>query len=227
MGARITLRLTSLLLCVGIVLAVGCDNALPPTPTVAPAPTATTGSGPAPSVTAGGIVGEEADLMTAVADLPSPTAATSAALDSEQRVVIYKQVLSLLTRNEQAPVVFLSPYLGEGERLDEHPSDKMIPEALTSALSSSDPDRTYQSGDFSEVVGSLDDGGVVKDNGVYVTLGDIQADPAQQGAVVLRASIYRKVGSAEGYTYRLVPDSSAPSGWRVIETTQDWLDRSG
>jgi hypothetical protein len=71
-------------------------------------------------------------------------------------------------------------------------------------------------------LGPLEEGGKVKDDGVFVTLGPIVEDESAEGTVSVRASIYRKVGEAEGHIYRFKRDASSSDGWSLQNSTREW-----
>jgi hypothetical protein len=205
-------------------LAAGCEEGLPLTPP--PAATATFAE-PSPVPTVDGTpVGE--GLLEGIPNLtplPPLTAVPTAAIGEEERLAAYGTVVLLLAAAERVPVVYLSPYLGEGERLDMPLVDSPLPGALVPALRRADPGRTFEEAEFMEVVGPLEEGGVVDEGGAYITLGPVEDSPDFEGGVRVRASVYHEVGNAGGYIYDLRREPSEPGGWLVARTTQDWLDR--
>jgi hypothetical protein len=78
--------------------------------------------------------------------------------------------------------------------------------------------------EFADAVGPLEEGGKVKDGGVFVTLGEIMAAPEGTGTVAVRGSIFRGIGDAEGNLYRFHTDDTAPDGWQLLEVQQEWSD---
>ena len=88
-------------------------------------------------------------------------------------------------------------------------------------LASTGGDTKYEIMDFSEATGPLDDGGQVKNGGVFITLGPITNDGQPKDTVAVHASIYRKVGDAQGYLLHLHREAS---GWRVLDSKQEWFD---
>jgi hypothetical protein len=129
--------------------------------------------------------------------------------------------VAALLDEEKPPYVYISPYVGEGERLDTPGESISMSEELVVELESADVGPTYQLLDFMEAIGNLEDGGKVKNDGVFITLGAIETGPGE-GTVQVRGSIYRMVGSAEGYRFTLGRDPS--SGWQVLSTDQEWTD---
>lgn len=212
---RLPSSLLAFLLVMLLLLLSGCDlgaaTPTPTTPSVSPAPTgqADTG-GPLPSDLEG------VDPPTPV---PSPIG-----LDEGARVGLYSQVISLLLVDESATEVFVSPYIGQGEQLDIPDENTPIPAGLLLALGAADVKRLYSALDFAEVVGVPEDGGLVKDMGVFLTLGPIVNDDKEKDVVRVRASIYRKLDSGGGQIFRFRRDATSPSGWKLLDATQEWLN---
>jgi hypothetical protein len=207
-------------------LLVGCDLPGPPPP--APTPTATAvPNGIEPSLTPPvGVEGTETDtissVLTEIPNLPTPTAVPSpAGIDEAASVQIYSAVVAALLDKQSPPYVYLSPYIGQGEHLDEPDQGNPLPRGLLPALAASGTRARYEVRDFSQAIGPLDAGGQVINGGVFVTLGPIANEGASQDTVAVRASIYRKVGDAQGLVLHLRRD---PSGWRVLDSKQEWTD---
>ncbi len=139
----------------------------------------------------------------------------------EEQAALYAQVAKALLKGEVATYVYISPYIAQGDRLDDPNEGQPLPQSLISTLQSSDDSRKYSAIGFSQAVGALEDGGEVENGGLFLTLGAIAADPTNPDALSIRASIYRKAGSAEGYSYHLVRDGSA---WKLTGATQEWND---
>lgn len=203
------------------VLPTGCDTRVPPVPPVATA----TAAEPTPVLEPKESPTIE-DLTDGITDLPpvESTPVPTAAVDAEERLAIYRQVVLLLAGAERARVVYISPYTGAGERLDVTMTDRPVPSALLPALRQADPATTFELAEFIDVVGPLEKGGAVETEGALVTLGPVEDNPEPEGGVSVRASVYRSVSDAGGYTYELRRAPSEPSGWVVTRTTQDWLD---
>lgn len=199
-------------------LATACDNGAPPAGSTPPAEnsngaTATPGDDT-----------NSADLLTAVAAQATATPVpTPEGMTQEDGNKIYATVVDTLLGEKLPPVVYISPYVGQGERLDEPDETQPIPSSLLGALMP-ETSTKYALSDFTEVIGPLDDGGKVQNNGVFVTLGAIATDPSDPNGVIVRGSIYRKVGAAQGFRYRLTKDSSRRTGWSVSDSTQEWSD---
>jgi hypothetical protein len=182
---------------------------------------------PTPVPTLDGTPGGE-ELLEEIPNLTPEgalTAAPTAAIGDEERLAVYRTVVLLLAAAERVPLVYLNPYLGEGERLDMPLVDSPVPGALIAELRQAEPGRTFAAAEFMEVVGPLEEGGVVGGGGAYITLGTVEDSPDFEGGVMVRASVYHEVGNAGGYTYDLRREPSEPGGWLVVRTTQDWLDR--
>ena len=131
------------------------------------------------------------------------------------------QVVIALLGKQTPPYVYISPFLGGGERLDEPDETKPLPEELLPALKSANSTPNYEIADFPDAIGPLDDGGKVKNNGVFITLGEIMGGDQDKSVVTVRGSIYTKVGAAEGDRFRLKHDGSR---WKLINSTQEWTD---
>ncbi len=212
-----------------LLLLAACDT-ISPTPLPAPTPrsSAITVTPPAP---AGPTLTEDSsstpgpdggDPLTDLTPAPESTAIpTPAGIDVEAQVALYAQVAKALLKGETATYVYISPYIAQGERLDDPNEDQPLPQRLISALQSSDGSHKYSVTSFSQAVGALEDGGKVENGGVFLTLGAIAADPTNPDALSIRASIYRKAGSAEGDSYHFVRDGSA---WKLTGVTQEWND---
>jgi hypothetical protein len=199
-------------------LAAACDNGAPPA-----TPTATVQDVNSDLVTPGDDE-DTSDLLTAVAAQVTATPVpTPAGLTQEDSDRIYATVIDALLGEKLPPVVYISPYLGQGERLDEPDETQPVSESLLGALTPESSTK-YELGDFTEVIGPLDDGGVVQNNGAFVTLGSIAADPSDPDSVIVHGSIYRKVGDAQGFRFHVVKDPSRRTGWSVSDSTQEWSD---
>jgi hypothetical protein len=145
-------------------------------------------------------------------------------LSDEDKETIYGLAVLNLVKNEQANTVYLSPLVGEGERLDESNPGKPQAATLVRYMDAVDGERQYAMSEFSQVVGPLEDGGKVTGGGVFVTLGEVLADPESADIVAVRGSIYRGRGNAEGNLYRFQRDDTAPDGWKLLDVRQEWSD---
>ncbi|HEX8597919.1 MAG TPA: hypothetical protein VF952_05310 [Chloroflexia bacterium] len=154
---------------------------------------------------------------------PTPVA-TPAFVSEDDRETIYGLVVLNLVKAEPATTVYLNPFLGQGERLDESGLTNPLGETLSSYMDSVDGERQYFISEFSDAVGPLEDGGKVKDSGVFITLGEIASGPAGTGIVAVRGSIFRGIGDAGGNLYRFQPDATAPDGWKLLDVQQEWSD---
>jgi len=139
-------------------------------------------------------------------------------------VRIYQAVIGALLSREQPAHVYIGPFTGRGERLDDADETRPLPQGLLPALQASDTGPEYALLDFAEATGPLEEGGQVQNGGIFLTLGPIEADPAGEGAAAVRGSTYRKVGSAEGLRFRLRPDDTTTLGWKVGASTEEWND---
>lgn len=225
-GARALLLLLSGL---GLFLLVACDDSsAPPTPS-ASGPTATL---PGPVSGAETPEGDAAtpgppdsSQLTQLANPVTPTSVpTAVGVDDAARIVIYAAVVDALLGEKLPPVVYLAPYVGEGERLDTPNEGQPLPDGLPAALSKEAPGPKYEVLDFPQAIGPLDDGGVVNNNGEFITLGAIAADSSDSNRVVVRGSWYRKNGEAAGLRLTLQRTGDAAGEWKVLDSNQEWSD---
>jgi hypothetical protein len=187
------------------------------------------GPGPTPvptgSAAPDAVATEGAALLTQAPTIPSSTPVPSpAGLDPAETNRIYAAVVARLIGSESPPYVYVNPYIGQGERLDDPNDSQPLPAGLPAALPSTGGRPKYEMLEFADAIGPLEDGGKVKNDGVFITLGPIQGDPSEKDVLVVRGSIYHMVGTAEGSRFRLRRDPSAPGGWTVIDSTQEWSD---
>ena len=193
------------------ILVSACDSSSPPASSSPVVPVSTQAASatdtPDPGDVASGLLTNVpfGDTPTAI---PSPEGLT----DSEANG-IYATVVDALLGEKVPPVVYISPYVGQGERLDDPDESRPIDQSLLSALTPVDGTR-YEIADFSKVTGPLEDGGKVENNGAFITLGAIEADPADPNGTIVRGSIYRKVGDAEGDRFRITRDSPSEQAGR-------------
>jgi hypothetical protein len=199
---------------VAALLLVACDLiATPATPTVPVA---------SPTLPVPADATNISTALTEVAGLPTPTAVPSpVGIDAAASVQIYSAVVAALLAKQSPPYVYISPYIGQGDHLDQPDQNNPLPQGLLSALPSAGGRPKYQMMDFSQAIGPLEDGGQVKNGGVFVTLGPITNDGQPKDTVAVRAAIYHKVGDAQGYLFHLRQDSS---GWKVLDSKQEWAD---
>jgi hypothetical protein len=202
------LRLWIALQLLAVLALAACDDGV--------APPATPGT---PSETA---PVSEASPITGIGQEPTPVP-SPIGLDEQGRVQLYVMVVGELVAREEADNVYISPYIGQGERLDNPDERTPIPAGLIAALEAADGGRAYFESEFGQVVGALEDGGKVVDGGVFVTLGPILNDATEKDVVDIRATIYRRVSDAEGYIYRYKQDASGE--WKLLNANQEWLDR--
>jgi hypothetical protein len=186
-----------------------------------PAPGAT----PTPLAEASALAepGDIGDLLTEVPNLPTstPQPRLTGITDADAAGIYVKVVDGLL--GEKLPAyVYISPFVGEGERLDDTNTSQPLPDGLLPALQNASTGPHYALLNFEDAIGPLDEGGVVMNNGAFITLGAITADTADSEAGVVRGSIYRKTGDAQGMLFHLKRDPSLPGGWEVIDSTQEW-----
>ncbi len=171
---------------------------------------------------------QSAELSQLLTQVPAqPTVSVAPApkgLDDNDRVNIYLSMIDALLGEKIPAYIYLSPYLGQGERLDEPDQNQRIPKGLLSALEKADTGPKYQVSEFQAAIGPLDEGGAVKNNGAFITLGALAGDPSDKDVVIVRGSIYRKEGDAHGDRFRFKRDPSAPHGWKLLDSTQEWTE---
>jgi hypothetical protein len=167
------------------------------------------------------------ELLTQLPSLPTATPApTPKGLDDNDRVNIYLDMIDTLLGEKIPAYIYISPYLGQGERLDEPDENQPIPHGLLPALEKGDTGPKYQVSEFKDAIGPLEEGGAVKNKGAFITLGAVTGDASDKDAVVVRGSIYRKEGDAEGDRFRFKRDASAPHGWKLLDVTQEWTEKT-
>jgi hypothetical protein len=168
-----------------------------------------------------------AALMTEVAlntGQAAPSAVPANVSDSDRETIYGLTVLNLV-RDERATTVYLNPFVGQGERLDESDPARPLGATLDKYMDSVDGEREYTISEFSEVVGPLEDGGKVSNGGVFVTLGEITSDPQSSDILTVRGTIYRGLGDAEGRLFRFQRDDNAPDGWKLLNANQEWSEQ--
>jgi hypothetical protein len=213
-----------------VLILAACDNSTPtPTPS-APSPTtlAPTATVVAPQDTPTMVaVGTEGEvdfdqLLTELPDLPTFTPIpTPAGVDAAASIQIYVQAVRALLTRFSPPYVYVSPYLGQGERLDDPNETMPLPQGLIPALQSANPGPKYEIRDFADAIGPLDDGAKVNNSGVFITLGEITGGDEDKSVSVVRGSVYIAQSNAEGDRFRM---KRASSGWTILDTTQEWRE---
>lgn len=192
-----------------LLLVAACDAQPPPAVTATPLASSTPG--------------EEVSIpdATTPTPVPSPTG-----IDETGRADIYVSiVLDMLDKEgKEVGYVYVSPFIGQGEHLDNPDPSTPIPGSLVLVLRAAPgpSSRTYEALDFSEVVGPFEDGGKVANGGVFITLGPIMNTEGKEDAVTVKASIYRESKSAEGNIYNLSRDPASATGWKVVTVSPEW-----
>ena len=233
MTARLVARL-ALVACLlaAVPVMAACDSSAPQaTPTVEASPSAVVselppGGSSTPALETSATPTESiSQILTEVPGFPTATAgAPSADINQSDQVRVYALVVDQLLGERLPPYVYLSPYIGQGERLDDPNEQEPIPDGLLPALSSEITGPRFESTDFSSTIGPLEDGGTVKNNGAFVTLGPI-VEGSSSSAVSVLASLYHKVGDAVGMRFQFQKDATAPGGWKLLSSTQQWTDQ--
>ena len=196
-------------------LLVGCDGG-------SPQGTATPSAGVVATPTGEGgeiVLPPEAATITPA---PSPVGLTEA-----DRVAVYARAIGvLLERDLGTRFIYVSPYLGQGEHLDNPDVDTPVPPALVEQLEQAYHERVFEVRDFSDATKPLEEGGRVKNEGIFITLGPITNDSSAREAVGIRISFYRGFGDARGDLYRFGRDPAAPLGWKLLEAIEEWNDKT-
>ncbi|HUS15128.1 MAG TPA: hypothetical protein VM536_08950 [Chloroflexia bacterium] len=156
--------------------------------------------------------------------LPGPTAAASGLTDTQATTIyslvahdLVEQSLATATSQTMPAFIGINPRAGEGPLLDTDATNGEIPPDLIDNLADLRTTVTFSS--FMDAIGSLDDGGVVRDNGIYLALGVLESDGPDR--VRAYASYYRGATDATGYQYTL---SRSPGGPWSIEDRQIMWD---
>lgn len=165
-------------------------------------------------------------VLTVVPDAASPTPVPLAAISSDAKVAIYSLVVADLLKSEKAKNIYISPYVGQGERLDAPNEDLPVPATLDDTLQARDKGHSYSLVEFADAVGALEDGGKVKGNGAFITLGQITVDKSgkDKDIVLVHGSLYRGVANGTGNAYRFQQDP-ANNTWKLLDVTSDWNDQ--
>jgi len=167
----------------------------------------------------------DSTTLTQIANPVTPTAVpTPAGMDEGTRTTIYALVVDALMGERLPPVVYLAPYVGEGERLDSPNEQQPLAAGLLTALARLAPGPKYEFLDFAQAIGPLDDGGTVIEGGLFITLGAVASDSGDNSRVKVRGSWYRKNDEASGMLYTLTQDAGATDGWKIANTVQEWAD---
>jgi hypothetical protein len=206
-GLRVPFREAGAALVMLLLLA-ACDGGSPqPTPTIVATPT---GQG-------GELVIPDAATVTPV---PSPVG-----LAEDDRVTIYALVIGEILRPDLGTrSIFISPYIGQGEFLDNPDPNTPVPPTLMESLETAFHDRAFEVRDFEDSIRPLEEGGRVKNDGIFITLGPIVN--TESDTVSVRASFYRGVGDARGDIFRFERDPSTPQGWELTEVKEEWNYRT-
>lgn len=210
------------LLAAGLALAAlaACDQgpAATPTPNLPASPTAAgLAETPPPTETSPA----EPELPTALPTIelpPPPTLPpTPSGLDDAQVIDIYDLVVRDLIQSQPPPYIAIAPTASQGEQLDLPVSDRPISPILLDRLK--DLGAPVELVPFVEAIGSLETGGRVQNDGIFLTLGVIEQDAADPNNAALYASWYRAADDATGYRYEL---THAADRWTIKSRTQVW-----
>ena len=187
---------------------------IPPLPnTIAPPAAPTAAPTAAPST---------APTDTAGLQFATPTDPPVATLSEDDTLLIYNLVAhDLVSESRKAPTDKLPAYIGinprpgKGELLDTDSSTQTIPDDLVDNMA--DLGTTVAFAPFMQAIGSLDDGGKVRDDGIYLTLGLLEPAGAD---IKTYASTYRARDDATGYRYTLQKPAGGP--WTILQRQVVW-----
>ncbi len=203
-------------------LLAACDTGVPagtPTPTVAAPALLSPTAMPDRQAT------EVSDALTEVPPSTYTPEAGAIVGNEQDQLALYRHAVKELLDKDKSGPVYISPYVGQGERLDDPKEDMPLPQGLVAYLQKQDGSRSFSLANFADVVGSLEEGGKPANGGVFITLGRLKADIADPSLVTLRAGIYRGVSNGEGNLYTFKADPTAPDGWTLLDTQQEWNEQ--
>lgn len=157
-------------------------------------------------------------------DATTPTPAPSpVGLTENDRVDVYSHIIGTLLQGDLGTrFIYISPYIGQGEHLDSPDEETPVPSTLMESLEPAYHDRSFEVRDFADATDALEDGGRVKNDGIFVTLGPIVNDSSGSNIVTARASYYRGVGDARGDLYSLQRAPSSSTGWELLTQEEEW-----
>lgn len=152
----------------------------------------------------------------------TPTDPPVAALNDSDTLLIYNLVAHDLVNesskaaNGKLPTyVGINPRPGKGELLDTDSSNQTIPDDLVDNMA--DLSTTIAFVPFMEAIGSLDEGGKVRDDGIFLTLGLLEPAGAD---IQTYASTYHARDDATGYRYMLQKPAGGP--WTILQRAVVW-----
>ncbi len=152
----------------------------------------------------------------------TPTDPPAATLSDSDTLLIYNLIahdlvseISRTSGGKPPAYIGINPHPGKGELLDTDSAGPNIPTDLVDNMA--DLGTTVAFAPFMEAIGSLDNGGKVRDDGIYLTLGLLQ--PAA-GNIQTYASLYRARDNATGYHYMLQKPAGGP--WTILQRQVVW-----
>ncbi len=152
----------------------------------------------------------------------TPTDPPVAALSEDDTLLIYNLIAhDLVSEGRKATggnlpaYIGINPRPGKGELLDTDSSTQIIPDDLVDNMA--DLGTTVAFAPFMQAIGSLDDGGKVRDDGIYLTLGLLEPAGAD---IQTYASSYRAREDATGYRYTLQKPAGGP--WTIQQRQVVW-----
>jgi hypothetical protein len=187
--------------------------ALPAVAATAPvAPTAPPAAQASTSPAAGAAPTQAAPSPTVV--IPADDAVTIYSLIAHDLVA---QAVAASTPGAAPAFIGMNDRAGQGELLDTDASDATIPDDLIDNMA--DLGATVVFTPFMQAIGPLDDGGRVRDDGMYLTFGVLEPQ-GDATHVAAYASYYRGSDDATGYRYTLEKAAGGP--WVIKDRRQVW-----
>ena len=111
----------------------------------------------------------------------------------------------------------VNPRAGRGSFLDTDSATASIPDDFIDNMADLGTTVTFSA--FADAVPDLENGAPVRDDGIYLTLGEIQPQ-GDAGHVTVYASFYRKMDDATGYRY--IMEHSGDGPWAIEDRQQVW-----
>lgn len=152
---------------------------------------------------------------------PAPTALATGVAPQEASTIYNLIAHDLVAQSQGAPGAAPPPYIGinpqagKGPLLDTSAADVEISDDLIDNMA--DLGTTVAFSGFMDAIGSLENGGQVRDRGIYLTIGVLE--PAGDN-VQAYASYYRASNDATGYRYTLERAGGGP--WVIKDRQQVW-----
>ena len=157
-----------------------------------------------------------------VAPTVPPAVAT---LTDPEALIVYSLIahdlvglsVATATLKKAPPFIGINPRAGKGPLLDTDSATATIPQDLIDNMADLGTTVTFSS--FMDAVGALENGGQVRDNGIYLTFGQLEPQGSPD-RVAAYASIYRANTDATGYRYLVERVADGP--WIIKDRQQVW-----